>query len=246
MAITTPEPEAAIAVRVGRRGVTDLGGTEPWRPRILATAGPAARVALVQSRASLLGGDEVSLEVVVDEGCALELVELGATVAHHVRGGAPARVSAVVRLGRGARLVWLAEPLIAAAGCRVARSVRVELAAGAVVLLRETLVLGRAGEEPGRASSHTRITLEGRPVVDETLETRPSWLLRSSVVAGPAGTVDAVTLAGLRDPSPPPGALQCHEPATLWRGLGAAGAPLAAAGGELARRWLALLLEHAA
>lgn len=238
-------PESVVGVRAVRRGVdtvvTDLTGTEPWRPRLLGVSGPVARVALVQSRASLLRGDAVALEIDLGAGCALELVELGATVAHHVRGGPAARLDTSVRLGRGARLVWLGQPLIAAAGCDVLRSTRIELATGAAVLLGEALVLGRVGEEPGHARVRTRVTLDGRPVIDETLDTQPAWLLRSAVVAGTATAVDSLLLAGLRDPEPPADAWQGHEPSTLVRRLGAARAGLA--GEAVGRRWRDLVLE---
>ena len=222
--------------------VTELAGTEPWRPRVLRAAGPLARVALVQSRASLLGGDDVSLAIDLDAGCALEILELGATVGHHARGGPPARLSSRVRLGPDARLVWLGEPLIAAAGCNVLRSTRIELGAGACVLLGEALVLGRVGEEPGRARALTQITFDGRPAVEETLDTDPAWLLRSSVVAGGASMISALTLVGRRDPDPPPGALQAHEPATLWRSVEPARTGPGDAGAGLAQRWRDLVL----
>jgi urease accessory protein len=205
---------------------------------VLAPEGALARVALVQSRASLLGGDAATLEIDLDDGAALEIVELGATVAHHARGGPPARISARVRVGPGARLIWLAEPLIAAAGCAVVRATRVELAAAAAVLLRETLVLGRQGEEPGHVRGQTRILVDGRPVVEETIDTMPGWLLGSSVVAGGAGMIDALTLAGRRDPEAPQDAFQAHGPATLWRGIGPA---RAGAGDPPVERWRALV-----
>ncbi len=98
--------DAKIAIHAGPGGggtaITELAGTEPWRPRILAAVGGMARVALVQSRASLLAGDRVALTVDVEPGCALEIIELGATVAHHARGGAGASVAVRVRVGRGA------------------------------------------------------------------------------------------------------------------------------------------------
>lgn len=244
--MTLTAPRSAIAVAAVRRGeetvVTELDGTEPWRPRPLRSVGRLARVALVQSRASLLGGDDVGLELDVGAGGWLEVVELGATVVHHARGGPPARLDVVVRVGPGARLVWLAQPTIAFAGGRLRRSTLIELGAGAVVLVREAVVLGRAGQGPGRVRAHTRVTLEGRPVVDETLDTAPGWLLHSTVVAGGFAMVDALTLAGRRDPSPPADALQAHEPATLWRGLGPARAGPGDAGAGLARRWRGLVL----
>jgi urease accessory protein len=236
-------PETVVAVRAARRGagtaLTTLDGTEPWQPRVLAASGPLARVALVASRASLLGGDAVVLDVELGAGAALEIVELAATVAHHARGGRAARVDVRVRLGPGARLLWLGAPLIAAAGCRVRRSTEVELAAGAAALLGDALVLGRVGEEPGRARVWTRITLAGRPLLEETLDTAPAWRLRSPVVVGGAAMVEALTLAGVRDPRPPPGALQSHEPATLWRRAGPAVTGMPAGP---AARWRELLL----
>ncbi|HEU0315868.1 MAG TPA: hypothetical protein VFR49_00985, partial [Solirubrobacteraceae bacterium] len=90
------------AIHAGRGGggtvIAAVAGTEPWRPRILGAVGGMARVALVQSRASLLAGDRVALTVEVEPGCALELLELGATVAHHARGGAGAGVDVLVRV----------------------------------------------------------------------------------------------------------------------------------------------------
>ncbi|MEA2297842.1 MAG: urease accessory protein [Solirubrobacteraceae bacterium] len=238
--------EARIAVGVRRRGaesvIAEVAGTEPWQPRPLGPSGGVERVALVGSRASLLGGDEVTLEIDLEAGCALEILELGATVAHHARGGPPARLSTVARLGAGARLIWLGQPLIAAAGCHAVRETRIELASGAAVLLGEAIVLGRAGERPGRLRAHTRITLEERPVLDETVDTDPGWLLASSVVSGGAGMLEALSLAGMRDPEPPPGALQAHEPATLWRGVGPARAGLADLASGLARRWRGQIL----
>ena len=87
--------------------IEDLSGTEPWRARILASGGAAARVALVQTRASLLRGDDVELSITVGEWSALEIVELGATVAHDVRGGAGARIRVSIQIAAGGRLVLL-------------------------------------------------------------------------------------------------------------------------------------------
>ncbi|MEA2373507.1 MAG: urease accessory protein [Solirubrobacteraceae bacterium] len=238
-------PGVSLAIgaelRAGRTIVEVLAGTEPWRPRILAPDRAIARVALVQSRASLLSGDDVRVRIEVGPEAALELVELGATIANHVRGGAGALVDVRVFLAAGARLVWLAEPLIASAGCALEQTTSIALETGARALVGEAVVLGRHGEQPGGVRSRTRITLEGRPVVDETFATDPAWLLRSTVVAGESRMIEALTLAGMRDGDPSTGAYQAHEPATLWRSLGPAhaGAPGAS---ELAERWRALAL----
>jgi urease accessory protein len=237
-----------VAIRAGSRGfgsvIEDLSGTEPWRARILASGGAAARVALVQTRASLLRGDDVELSITVGEGSALEIVELGATVAHDVRGGAGARIRVSIQIAAGGRLVWVGEPLIVAAGASVQRTAHVALEPRARALLGEAIVLGRTGEHPGFLVARTRIACDGRVTLDEALDTREREPLRSAVVAGDARMISSLTLAGLRDEDPPAGAMQAHGPATLWRSAGGAVAGDQAAA-ALCTRWRRLVLDDA-
>jgi urease accessory protein len=209
-----------------RTVLTDLRAAPPWAPRPLADgrgggatpgAGAArwARVALVQTAATLLRGDRCGLRVVLGPGARLELVETGATVAHDARGGPAARVRVEVELAEGARLRWLGRPLVLAAGCAVERETTVTLAAGAVALLRETVVLGRSGERPGALSSTLRAVHAGRPLLHERIDAGP---LTSPLVAGDASVVDAVLLLGARG-TDLPGASQLAGPGTLWRAL---------------------------
>jgi urease accessory protein len=238
-------PRAAVTIAAERRGARTvlrrLAGTEPWHPRPLApAAGGVARVALVQSRASILGGDEVVLEVALGPGARLELVELGATVAHHARDRGPARLDVALDLAGDAALVWSAQPLVAAAGCALERRCLVTLAAGARALLRDTLVLGRAREEPGAVRSRLRALHDGRPLLDEELDTTRA--LRSPVVAGGARVLDGLTLLGVADPEPPRNVMTLARPGALWRGAGDDAAALERAAAPLAERWRALTL----
>jgi urease accessory protein len=237
---------AAAAVPSGTV-LEELSGTEPWQPRILGEPGNrsrrAARVALVQSRASIVRGDDVELSVSVGEGAALELVEIGATLTHHARGGAPARIEVEVSVGDGGSLTWLGAPLIVACGADVRRFVHVELAGCGRVLLGETVVLGRARERCGTLSARTRIVCDGRPTVDETLTTGDETILRSPVVAGQAGAIGSLTLAGVRDDDPPPAAMQAHGVATLWRTTGGA-AETARRAAPVAERWRGVLAHR--
>ncbi|WP_435737001.1 urease accessory protein UreD [Cellulosimicrobium sp. PMB13] len=132
--------------------------------RVLSTGPGVARVALVATRALLLGGDHVRVEVHVGEGVELELVEVSGTVAYTGRGRA-ASWSVDVVVEAGGLLVWDALPFVVAEGADVARSTDVRLGAGAVALLRETLVLGRTGETGGRLRSSTRAEHVVRPVL---------------------------------------------------------------------------------
>jgi urease accessory protein len=132
--------------------------------RVLSTGPGVARVALVATRALLLGGDHVRVEVHVGEGVELELVEVSGTVAYTGRGRAASWTVDVV-VGDGGLLVWDALPFVVAEGADVTRSTDVRLGAGAVALLRETLVLGRTGETGGRLRSSTRAEhVSGRQV----------------------------------------------------------------------------------
>jgi urease accessory protein len=218
--------------------ISELSGTEPWRPRILA-AGDASgwvRVALVQTRASLISADDIAIEVTVGPGAALELVELGAVVAMNARGGTRARLTADVEVQAGGRLIWLGQPWIVGAGSEVESRVSVSLAAGARLLRGESVVLGRSGESPGALSARSRITSEGVPLLDETLRTGDLSVLASPVVAGSAAMVAAVTLAGTRDDAAPAGAMAAEGPATLWRGVGPT-VETGAAASAVAGRW---------
>lgn len=133
-------------------------------PRVLSTGPGTARVALVATRALLLGGDRVRVEVHVGEGVELELVEVSGTVAYAGRGRS-ASWDVDVRVDAGGLLLWDAAPFVVADGADVERSTRVSLADGGargargVALLRETLVLGRSGEEGGRLRTRTRVDL---------------------------------------------------------------------------------------
>lgn len=208
----------------GRSLLTTLRSATPWAPRPLrSTTDGTARVALVQTAATLVSGDDARIAIVVGEGAALDVVETGATIAHHVRDGPPARLAVTIELGAGARLRWLGRPLVLAHGCAVARVTRVTLAAGARALLRETVVLGRSGERPGALRSDFRATHDGRPLLHERLDTADLVALRSPVVAGDASLLDSVLLLGARG-ADLPGASQLAGPGTVWRALHRRGA----------------------
>lgn len=179
-----------------------------------------ARVALVPEGALLLAGDAIEIDVTVDEGLELDLVEPGGTVAYDMRGES-ARWDVRVDLGVEATLTWAGQPFVVAQGADVARSLRVRASAGARLALRETLVLGRYGEQPG-AVRQTSAVLDatGQPVLVEDLplnaDTAPLLLgghrvLTSVVALGPEP--DATADDGDRYDLDAPGAV-------LWRRLG--------------------------
>lgn len=128
-----------------------------------------ARVALVPEQAVLLADDHVTVSVRVAAGCSLEIVEPGGTVAYAMRGGA-ARWDVDIEVEDGGRLVWRGEPFVVAEGADVARSLVVGLGTDAALSLRETLVLGRTGEGPGRLLTSTEVCRSGVPILVEALD----------------------------------------------------------------------------
>ena len=140
-----------------------------------------ARVALVPEQAVLLAGDHVTVSVRVGAGRKLEIVEPGGTVAYAMRGRA-ARWDVDVEVECGGSLVWHGEPFVVAQGADVRRTTRVGLAVGGSAVLRETLVLGRHGEAPGRLVARTDVHRDGAPVLVEELD--------STVGLGPHRVLD--------------------------------------------------------
>ena len=77
---------------------TAMTGSDPTaalvRPMVLHHDATTARISLVPEGALLLAGDAVELDVTVDAGARLDVVEPGGTVAFDMRGDKPAGTSA--------------------------------------------------------------------------------------------------------------------------------------------------------
>ncbi len=156
------------------------------------------RVALVPEGAVLLAGDRVEVSVRVAAGASLEIVEPGGTVAYAMR-GATASWDVSVEVEDGGRLVWNGQPFVVAEGADVRRRLTVALGGSASATLRETLVLGRTGESPGRLRTDTTVHRDASPVLVESID--------SMLGFGAHRVLDQVL--HLRDPCGD------HEPLTL-------------------------------
>jgi len=158
-----------------------------------------ARVAIVQTAACLVGGDDVRLLVRVEDGAALEVRDISATLAHP---GRLARQHIELRVGEDARLLFAEQPLIIARGAQLERRLMLTLQEGAQVVHRDTIVLGRHGEEPGAAQVRVRVQRGARPLLDETLQTADLAVLRSAAVLGDVRAVAALGRYGVPGPAP--------------------------------------------
>jgi urease accessory protein len=155
------------------------------------------RAALVPTQAGPLAGDRDRVRLRVGPGATLVIVPIAATVA--LPGAAQSVLELDVFVAADGRLVLDEPPLIVAAGADVVRTVRIELGRGAVAVVRDTLVLGRAGEGLGRLDSSMRVVNDGAVLLHDALRIDPA--ADDAYVALPPGdrVVGTVCLLGLRD-----------------------------------------------
>jgi urease accessory protein len=178
----------------GRTVLRVLKGEPPLLPR---RTGPA-RVHLVGGAAGPLGGDELSLEIEVGPGAELWIGTVAAAIALPGRSGAESVLAVHATVGAGGTLVFLPEPIVAAARCRHRNVSTVELAAGARLVWREEAVLGRFGEEAGELRLSTAARREGRPWYrsDVTTGRGPALLGDARVLASLLTTAEVTAPAG--------------------------------------------------
>jgi len=167
------------------------------RPMLLASDEAGARVSLVPEGALLLAGDAVSLHIAVGAGARLELLEPAGTVAYAMHGGS-AVWDVTIELEPAASLVWAGEPFVVSAGADVTRRTTIRMGWDAMLAMRETLVLGRHGEVPGRLSQHLTVTGQnGAPMLSESLDVGPE---SSPLLLGGARIMGSVLTLGYRTP----------------------------------------------
>ena len=177
--------------------------------------GPVVRAALVPTQAGPLAGDHDRVRLHVGPGATLVLVPIAATVALPGTQRSVLELDATVEAG--GRLVLDEPPLIVAAGADVVREIRLVLGPGAVAAVRDLVVLGRAGEGPGRLDSSLRVTLDGRPLLHDALRVEPAAYDAHVALAPGHRVIGTVCLLGERAGDP---AHDLAGPGTLWRATG--------------------------
>lgn len=203
-------------------------------PRVVSQGAASAQVALIATTATLLGGDELRLDVEVGPGLRLDLNDVAGTVAYHGRGqGCLVAVSLTIH--PGAVLVWAGEPLVVCDGAQVFRTLDVSVADTGRLLLRDRVALGRTGQVGGDLTCRTTMTYAARPALVEELTV--GGVSSGVGVLGGSRVVDSVTALGWRpgagaapdavraprhtEPraAQPPAVFTLHEPGALARQL---------------------------
>ncbi|MDQ6615584.1 MAG: urease accessory protein UreD [Actinomycetota bacterium] len=223
--------KGGLDVRIVGTTVVRLVTTPPIAAKVL----PGPVLMLVGSAAGLLAGDSVHLRIDLAAESRLTVRTTAATIAHPCTNGRATTLEVDCRLGDGARLAWLPEPLIACAGCRHYGRTRLTLGAEATVSWLETVTLGRTGEVPGQIELRLDADLDGRPLLREGLRLDGG---SSTGVVGVAGWdgpavlgghrhVGTLHLLGRRLPAATPGVMQLAGPGTSARLLAHRGDQLA-------------------
>ena len=198
---------ARVVAKSDGRGGTRLTSLRSEAPLVLRAA-PGA-VYLVGGAAGPLGGDDLTVEVEVGPGATWTVRTAAASVALPGVATGPSRLQVRARVGAGAELRWLPEPVVAAYRCDHRMDATLDVAAGGRLVWREEVLLGRHREPPGSLTTRLTVDVGGEP------------LLRHELALGRAHPEcdGPATVAGARavgsvlvvDPAwrdrPPPGAL---------------------------------------
>ena len=139
--------------------------------------GPST-VHLVATAFGPLGGDDVEISLVVEEGASLGVRSVAAALALPARGGLVPSVQRITASVRGALDLAL-EPTVVAAGAHHVAEFTAEVGPHGVLTATEQVLLGRTGEEPGRWTGTVRVVRDGHPLLHTTVGLGPgerAWL----------------------------------------------------------------------
>jgi urease accessory protein len=215
---------AIVACRDAVTGVTRLPTLRSQVPLVLRRTPEA--VYLVGGAAGPIGGDQLDLRIEVGAGAFLRVRSAAASIALPGLDGLESVLSVTISVAAGGCLEYLPEPVVVAAGARHATVLRVTLAAGASLLLRDEVLLGRHGEIGGAVRSVLRVDYAGRALLRQELavDGADPVGLGPAVLAGHRG-VGSLLLAG------PAAATQAAASEAAADGAGDAGDGANGAGG---------------
>jgi len=189
-----------VVARAGPGGRTVLPVVRATGQLAVRRTGPTA-VHLVATAFGPLGGDDVQLSLVVEEGASLTVRSVAAAVALPARGSAAPSAQRITASVGGSLHLGL-EPTVVAAGAQHVVELTAELGPAGVLTATEQVLLGRTGEDPGRWTGTVRVLREARPLLHTTVGLgpgQPAWLpplaprAYASTVHIGRGTADVVT-----------------------------------------------------
>jgi urease accessory protein len=177
-----------------RRHVDEHGSL---RVRFPNTDGGGLEAVIINTAGGITGGDRFDIDVAVAHGAGLVVTSAAAEKVYR-SSGAPATIGVRLAVASGAALCWLPQETILFDRARLFRSIDVELADDASLVLAEGLVLGRSAMSEtvreGQFIDRWRIRRGGRLVFAETIRLEGPIAQR---LAEPAVAGGAVALAAI-------------------------------------------------
>ncbi len=192
---------AEVVAEPGPGGTTRLPVLRSQAPLVLRRT-PGA-VYLVGAAAGPLGGDQLSLRITVRAGASLSLRTVAASVALPGLDDAESVLTVTAAVEPGGSLEYLPEPVVVCDGARHATDIRVTLAEGASLVLRDELLLGRHGEQGGSYRNSLRVDYAGRPLLRQPLEVSGTDDATRGARAGPCCRPARACPAHYETPLPP-------------------------------------------
>ena len=143
-------------------------------------------VYLVAAAGGPVGGDLLELRIEVRAGAVLRLRTVAASVALPGLDGGESVLTVTATVAKGGVLEHLPEPMVVADGARHATDIQVDLEAGAALVLRDEIILGRHGERGGACRTRLRVNYDGRPLLrhDVAVDGTDQVSLGAAVLAG--------------------------------------------------------------
>lgn len=120
---------------------------------------------LVGGAAGPLGGDELSLALVVDRGARVRVRSVAAQAVHPGPHGTSSVLRTSIAVGDDAMLDWAPEPTLSVHGSVHTTSMQVHAASSARVRVAESLMLGRHGEHGGTITLAQRVHVDAGAVL---------------------------------------------------------------------------------
>ncbi|AQA05330.1 urease accessory protein [Mycobacterium sp. MS1601] len=168
-------------------------------PRMECLGGIAARstmaetVHLVSSVATPLGGDTISIRVVVEPGARLALRSVAAMVA--LPGRADTTSRSTMHLEVAGHLDLDMEPTVVAADARHLASITADIDAAGALRLRERVQIGRTNERQGFWSGSLRADVKGQPLLRHRVELG-AGAVADDALSAPRACVSELTYPG--------------------------------------------------
>ena len=164
----------ALAVKA-RGGVTRRARVHEagsLRVRCPNTTSPEMEAVILNTAGGVAGGDKLDLDIAVGEGARLVVTTAAAEKIYRTLGPA-ATIDVTLDVAAGAALAWLPQETILFDRARLSRSIAVDLAADARLMLAEAIVFGRSGMgetvQEGALTDRWRVRRAGRLIYAETV-----------------------------------------------------------------------------